>query len=663
MTTPPLLLAAALAFWGWHTGLLLPGLILGATLEAARLSRWRWTFSREDFDRISHLTSLLSWGIAAYLFISLEAIRALNTLFQWFPLILAPLMLVQAYGTAERIDVTGLFWTLRRRHGAERPRRIVNLSHLYGAICLLAAAAANDRSPWFYPGVALLVGWALWGVRASRVPPARWAVLLLVVVGLGLGVHTGLRAGQKAMEAKLLEWIAEWIRRDTDPYRTSTALGAIGNVKLSERILLRVEGAAEAPPPALLHEASYNLFNSPSWIAYQAGFRPVLAEGDGSRWPLAPPPGAGRPVTISAYLRRGRGVLALPAGTFLLEQLPAAGLSRNGLGAVRVEEGPGLVTYRAHAHPAVAGEEPATDLDLRVPAADAPVLTRVATELGLPGLPPPAARDRVARFFRERFAYSTWLGERRPGVSPLEEFLLHTRRGHCEYFATATALLLRAAGVPTRYATGYAVQEWSPLEGRWIVRARHAHAWARVWVDGHWQDLDTTPGTWVDAEAALASRWERLGDVTAWLGYVVARWRWSERSDLRRYLAWLVVPLVVLLVWRLSRSGQRTRRAAADRAARTGRVWPGHDSEFYAIERRVGELGVPRQPGEPPRAWLARIEATGRPAMATAPLRQLLSLHYRYRFDPVGLSATERMALREGAEEWLEQHRELTAAR
>jgi len=58
--------------------------------------------------------------------------------------------------------------------------------------------------------------------------------------------------------------------------------------------------------------------------------------------------------------------------------------------------------------------------------------------------------------------------------------------------------------VPTRYAVGYSVQEWSRLEQRYIVRARHGHSWALVYVNGAWRDVDTTPAI-VHAEELFES--------------------------------------------------------------------------------------------------------------------------------------------------------------
>lgn len=666
MITPPFLLGATLIFWGWQTRLLLFAVPFAMALEGARLARWRWEFSQDDFDRLSSATSLLSWGIAGYLFVTTDPSRALTTLFQWLPLLLAPLMLAQAYGAADRVDVTGLFWTLRRRRAQERAgrRRALNLSYLYVVVCLLSAAAANVRTLWFYLGLCGLSAWTLWRIRSARFSPPAWAGLLVLVGALGYAGQVGLHTAQRFIEAKALEWVADLVRRDTDPFRSSTAIGSIGTFKLSDRIVLRVELGEGARPPTLLREAIYNIYNSPTWLAFDSGFKSVPPEGDGTLWTLGPAPPTAARVTVSAYLRRGRGVLALPPGTFQLHRLTAVGVSRNPLGAVKVEEGLGLSTYEARFAPQVDLDEAPNELDLRVPAGDGPVVSRVAEELSLASRSPGEIRDAVARYFRERFRYATFLGERPAGATPLGDFFFRSRAGHCEYFATATVLVMRAAGIPARYATGYSVQEWSGLEKRWIVRTRHAHSWALIHLDGAWRDFDTTPPVWVEEEQKLASLWQPLSDLGSWAAFVFSRWRWGERGDgLTRYVGWLLIPLVLILAWRLYFRRQRTRLDTVAARAGAGRSWAGADSEFYAIEERLDAIGLGRRSSEPVSSWIGRIEAAGIEAIATRPLREIVSLHYRYRFDPAGLSASERAVLRSRARDWLERHEAVASLR
>ena len=78
--------------------------------------------------------------------------------------------------------------------------------------------------------------------------------------------------------------------------------------------------------------------------------------------------------------------------------------------------------------------------------------------------------------------------------APLEGFLFDRRTGHCEYFASATAVLLRSLDVPTRLVLGFV---WGDPVGddALVVRKRHAHAWVEAWVEGEgWMRVDSTPG-------------------------------------------------------------------------------------------------------------------------------------------------------------------------
>jgi hypothetical protein len=245
----------------------------------------------------------------------------------------------------------------------------------------------------------------------------------------------------------------------------------------------------------------------------------------------------------------------------------------------------------------------------------------------------------------------------------LEDFLHRSRIGHCEYFATATVLLLRAAGIPARYATGYSVQEWSPLEGAWVVRARHAHSWALVWLDGAWRDVDTTPPGWGELEGQGASWWQPLSDLFAWAGHGFDRWRYGERrAGVTTWLGWLLVPLTLVLIWRLFFVRRRRRAEAARPALEGPRPRAGTDSEFYQVEARLTELGLGRRPAEPPVQWLRRVEDLPPVAESRAALARLVALHNRYRFDPAGLPAAERARLRDEAAAWLAVTRDRAAA-
>ena len=81
--------------------------------------------------------------------------------------------------------------------------------------------------------------------------------------------------------------------------------------------------------------------------------------------------------------------------------------------------------------------------------------------------------------------------------------------------------------------------------------------------------------------------------------------------------------------------------------------WPGLDSEFYLVERKLADRGLLRLPNELLSAWLRRAMRDPALADVNPRLLSLLRLHYRYRFDPHSLSPADRETLRRGAEQAL----------
>jgi transglutaminase-like putative cysteine protease len=93
--------------------------------------------------------------------------------------------------------------------------------------------------------------------------------------------------------------------------------------------------------------------------------------------------------------------------------------------------------------------------------------------------------------FRRNFVYT--LEPPLLGEHPVDEFLFSTRTGFCEHYASAFAVVMRAAGIPTRIVTGYQGGEVNALGNYLIVRQADAHAWTEVWLNGRgWVRVDPT---------------------------------------------------------------------------------------------------------------------------------------------------------------------------
>ncbi|MBI2267298.1 MAG: transglutaminase domain-containing protein [Armatimonadetes bacterium] len=121
----------------------------------------------------------------------------------------------------------------------------------------------------------------------------------------------------------------------------------------------------------------------------------------------------------------------------------------------------------------------------------------------------------LSAFFHEGFTYGK--GYPFSGSSdPVEEFLLKRPPAHCEFFASGMALMLRSLGIPSRYVTGFLVQEWNGIGGYYTVRERDAHAWVEAYIPKRgWVAYDPTP-----PGALSGQRGGLLGRAREWLDWM-----------------------------------------------------------------------------------------------------------------------------------------------
>lgn len=108
---------------------------------------------------------------------------------------------------------------------------------------------------------------------------------------------------------------------------------------------------------------------------------------------------------------------------------------------------------------------------------------------------------------------------------PLATFLFERRKGHCEYFASAMAIMLRTIGIPSRVVTGFQSGVYNPLTHLQVVRASDAHSWVEAWITGRgWTTFDPTPSDPTAATPGLMARMSMFFDAAEqfWQDWVVS---------------------------------------------------------------------------------------------------------------------------------------------
>jgi protein-glutamine gamma-glutamyltransferase len=683
MKTPPMLVGAALLFWGWQTGFFVVAALMAVVLEGSRFIKLRWELRSDDFIRIWVFCTLLLLASAAYAFASNNGPTNFRGLFangglaassnlgnvsaktavlliRWLPLVFFLFVAAQVFSTQEGIPLEASALLLRTRwKKLKRPSqpttaaRAVNVAYIYFIVCLFAASTFPHipASEGFFVGLCGLVTWGLWPYRSRRFNLAVWLCVLALAVGLSFGGQRGLVQLQRAIIQYDPQWLAGLADDGFDPMESRTEIGQIGRIKTSRRIVLRLETANDAAPPSYLREASYRHYKSGVWYSGSPkdDFTTVNEEPlNSGNWPLLKGRTNSQTLNIACYLPGGRGLLPLPSDSGRLEQLPAYLVQKNRLGTVHAQ-GPGLVIFNAlYGTGAAMDFPPDTNEDLFVVERERPALDQIISELHLDELDDRKKLQAISRFFATQFTYSLWQQPPRmtdTNATPIGRFLLKSHKGHCEYFATATVLLLRQLNIPTRYTVGYAVHERSG--NGYVVRQNDAHAWCRVWDNERktWENFDTTPGSWFAAENQQRSSFQFLSDWWSRAMFEFSKFRWGQ-SRLRQLLPWSLAPVLVVLLYQILFRTKARRVREKSKAKSSDVLRPGTDSEFYELERALVQRGATRHPSEPLSDWLRRTATTPDMAALNEALGEILHLHYRYRFDPRGLSADHRERLR-----------------
>ncbi|AKT39112.1 transglutaminase-like domain-containing protein [Chondromyces crocatus] len=367
------------------------------------------------------------------------------------------------------------------------------------------------------------------GRPAWREIPRRSLAIGAALLLLGACVGVGL--------SRLLPPLAVWSQAQllgTDEVMTGFGerlwLGSMEGMLQSDTLVLRLEALDPSSPTEGPNDAEPR--DPLATISHLRGV--VYDHYERGRWTNAtrldvvpaPPASPGATRTLRATLLHGsRDRYFLPLGADrIAPRDDAATIDR--FGVLRLPIGDATaVDFDPKPRPASAlasppPSAPPAPQDLDVPPELRPDLERLVASWTSDAQSPAAKVTAIADHLQRDYTYSLSF-TRAQGTDPLLDFLLRGRSGHCEYFATATVLLTRVAGVPARLVVGYQVAERSPLGGHALVRERDAHAWAEVHLPTRgWITLDATPASatpeprstpfFAALQERLASAWASL---------------------------------------------------------------------------------------------------------------------------------------------------------
>ena len=274
--------------------------------------------------------------------------------------------------------------------------------------------------------------------------------------------------------------------------------------------------------------------------------------------------------------------------------------------------------------------------------------------------------EKVKNYFLENFKYKLVPDLPKDNTDPVTYFLTKTRSGHCELFASATAMLLRRAGVPTRYITGLVCFESHPSGKYFVSRLGNAHAWVEAYLrdERKWALVESTPAS-ADEFHTSFGLFEAWGDRFSQL------WRRSFAGIRRGYVARSILNgfttlfgLLFEFLWDPVRGAFTLafisviwwfwRRSIASKRSLSVELHPETAALSARFARRLKRIqkkyGIVKSPEESLDEWSARV-ALEMPDTAAENLRGLVESYNKLRFsgappDPAAARRLDDMARR-----------------
>ncbi len=691
---PTLLLTAALLFWGSMTERWFAGISCALLVQAAAWSRLRWDFGERASLVAWRLSVLfLTLAMVLVMMQPGPKITTMSRVFTWLPVVLLPLLFVQIYGTSPTLSLGTFSMMVRRRkqHAEKFGLPYTDLRFGFDNVFLCAALLSSSLgsqadSHWFYPGIVILVSWTIIARAGKgwRGVGMATGFALLLAAGAGIGGQKGLTS----LYTYLTTHRGGGGGGNVSPGERSTAFGSLGAIKQSSKIYWRVL-PEKGPLPRLLRVASYNRWDSPTWRALlpenanseTADFQspnfqddPLKPGDERAGYYLCPPsenlpsPQAAISPELARFRLRGEvetsgqfGLLPLPSNAASLQEFLFAEFERSSFGTFRIEPSQPVSDLRVLWDDSFATEKPPwTSVvrrqnknvkfqpDLEIPPREKDIIRDIARDLGIYTGTVEEKIKKISDYFSDEFRYTRynsipehlhkWTSRDKSVRNYVAEskatylgvFLKHTKAGHCEFFATAAALLLREAGVPSRYVSGFAVAERNPKTKEFIIRGTHAHAWCRAWDEENrrWLDVDVTPADWLGLETPRPAAFQDLKDLLQTWKEDLLVWR-DQPGHMLLLTICLIAPIGVGLAF-VGRSLWRSRKILeVERKAKQPRTVP--STPLSQLEKPARKILGERPAGKPLGPWLLPLAARlQKPEL----LGEALSLHQRLRFDP-----------------------------
>jgi hypothetical protein len=533
---------------------------------------------------------------------------------RWSPLIFSPWMICRFFGRSDPVTLGTLIVPLRYRvlGLASLGQKTLDLAWPTSFLCLLASSTCEGAlKDWYYPALSVWGGFVMIRNTKSSSRLAVRLVLLFLSMSLGYGLLRGIQRTESYLSQKSIEWINRNSQTSNLLLQT-TMLGQTASLQLSDSVALRYRNEIKTRLPLYLKKSHFD-----QWLGTDTWFctdpmQNISPDPQGwiARVEGASDSSAMMPTGTLWFSGEGTHALPLPASTTHFKSTALSQYKRMSERMIKAHSDREWVKVEVlTTNPTPEKTQPHLLRDLNVNEKDTRLLSSwLNTRSNVASVPTEIitstnlSLSRALPILRKKFKdfqYNLNITKPKSKISPLEHFLMQTQEGHCEYFATSVTLLLRTMGIPSRYCSGFLIDE---QQGDWLIaRGQDAHAWCEAWNGQSWVVVDLTPN------GTMPSSWFR-GAKDLWDEWMFTfnDWRFGGTEDQLIKWAPSLLGLVLLYFsirlwseWRKNRhKGSKIRSPTLDRP----------DPGFAKFEKKMKKKGLVRLAHESYGQWAKRLE-------------------------------------------------------
>ncbi len=623
-----ILISLSILSWGFLTDNLMGGVVMSMIIIGLSFISLRWKIFDNQFHTITDLTSLAFVLSSLYIFYA-HGEQAIYRILETAPYCGYLLILLQQANFRSDVPMSSFQYKLRKN---SKSQIRVNITPHYFLCCLFAMSTSNNRFLCLIFTLLLFGGYLL-TIRVRSYKGTIFSVLATIGLVLSFLLIQSFLPVYNAISDKISQHVSPepWWR--SNPNRFITSIGQIHMRKLSDDIRIRIKDGKNhiKNAPIYLTQSVFDKYNLTAvWEINNQTFGQVDKTLESDEWivntefPMTPI----KEKEFEIIMRNERDLLIMPVPSNIaaIKSKNIVELSSNKYMNLRGEAQSGHVNYTAITGPANLGSP--LPSDLLVPKPYTKLFKELLVDTGINDLSSDNKKvELLKKFLHRKYAYNYPSDAVQTKQNTLATFLKYSKKGHCEHFATAATLMLRQAGIPSKYVVGYVVNEWSELESALIARDRHAHAWTVAYLNDTWVTLDFTPPIWEKEEARLTEYARQIRDFLSFIFYRLDTLESNDFKSIKPELIIIITLLVAILIFRLLRSPQIIRKQDT---INSELIQDRHVVQMMNLIDKLEKVGLGRTRNETVAMMLDKSHVIGIPKKV---ISNLIKSYYQLRFS------------------------------